>query len=89
MTLVLLALMGATGDSSQSPTSTANPFVRGPKPKNPVFSRVKRFNVGKCVLVGDRGMVTEDNLNTITEAKFRYIVGFHKRGREISDQLLF
>lgn len=48
----------------------------------------ERFEVGECVFVGDRGMITQDNLRALKEAGFRYIVGFHKRGREVSDQLL-
>ncbi|MDK2924715.1 MAG: hypothetical protein PWQ41_489 [Bacillota bacterium] len=48
----------------------------------------ERFNIGECVFVGDRGMVSNDNLLALREANFRYILGFHKRGRAVSDELL-
>ncbi|NSW83678.1 MAG: IS1634 family transposase [Syntrophothermus sp.] len=48
----------------------------------------ERFNIGECVFVGDRGMVSNDNLLALREAEFRYILGFHKRGRLVSDELL-
>ncbi len=46
------------------------------------------FNVEECIFVGDRGMITADNLLAINEAGFRYILGYHKRGRDVSDRLL-
>ncbi|WP_245629153.1 IS1634 family transposase [Alicyclobacillus shizuokensis] len=48
----------------------------------------KQFAVEQCVFVGDRGMVTEKNMALMAEAGFPYIVGFHKRGRIVSDRLL-
>jgi len=48
----------------------------------------QRFQVQECVFVGDRGMITMENLAAIQEAGYKYILGFHKRGRDMSDYLL-
>ncbi|WP_245543422.1 IS1634 family transposase [Kyrpidia tusciae] len=54
-----------------------------------ILTRLKeQFSVEQCVFVGDRGMVTEKNMALMAEAGFPYIVGFHKRGRIVSDRLL-
>ncbi|MCL6445766.1 MAG: IS1634 family transposase [Alicyclobacillus sp.] len=54
-----------------------------------VLTRLKeQFAVEQCVFVGDRGIVTEKNMALMAEAGFPYIVGFHKRGRIVSDRLL-
>lgn len=54
-----------------------------------ILERLKReFAVEQCVFVGDRGMVTEKNITLLREAGYPYIVGYHKRGRVVSDQLL-
>nr|WP_040290307.1 IS1634 family transposase [Alicyclobacillus hesperidum] len=54
-----------------------------------ILERLRReFAVDQCVFVGDRGMVTERNISLLREAGFPYIVGYHKRGRIVSDQLL-
>nr|WP_026962433.1 IS1634 family transposase [Alicyclobacillus herbarius] len=54
-----------------------------------ILKRLKeQFAVEQCVFVGDRGMVTEKNMALMAEAGFPYIVGFHKRGRIVSDALL-
>lgn len=48
----------------------------------------QKFAIKSCIFVGDRGMLTSHNLEELKEANFRYILGFHKRGREVSDELL-
>jgi len=54
-----------------------------------ILDRLKNeFGVQQCVFVGDRGMVTSKNLILLAEAGYPYIVGFHKRGRVVSDALL-
>lgn len=60
--------------------------------KNTVVEILKRlkteFAVEQCVFVGDRGMVTNKNILALTKAEYPYIVGYHKRGRVVSDKLL-
>ena len=46
------------------------------------------FSVEQCVFVGDRGMVTKKNTELLAELRYPYIVGYHKRGRVVSDALL-
>lgn len=54
-----------------------------------ILEQLKRdFAVNECVFVGDRGMVTKENLTLLCEAGYPYIVGYHKRGRIVSDRLL-
>lgn len=54
-----------------------------------ILARLKdQFSVKQCVFVGDRGMVTEKNMALMVEAGYPYIVGYHKRGRLVSDDLL-
>lgn len=40
----------------------------------------ERFNIGKVVVVCDRGMVSKKNLEALTAANFEYIVGVKMRG---------
>ena len=42
----------------------------------------KRFGVGRVVFVGDRGMVTADNLKRLQAAKQGYVVGLTRRRRK-------
>lgn len=39
----------------------------------------KKFNIKQCILVGDRGLVTQANLDFITESSYQYIVALRKR----------
>lgn len=49
----------------------------------------ERFRIGKVVLVCDRGMVSEADLEAIAEAGFEYIVGVMLRGwKEVRDEVL-
>jgi len=54
-----------------------------------ILKRLKKsFYVEKCVFVGDRGMVCGENFALLEQAGYPYIVGYHKRGRVVSDHLL-
>lgn len=54
-----------------------------------ILKRLKEeFAVKQCVFVGDRGMVTDKNIIALAQAGYPYIVGYHKRGRIVSDTLL-
>lgn len=54
-----------------------------------ILERLKKdFPVEQCVFVGDRGMVTKKNTELLAELEYPYIVGYHKRGRVVSDTLL-
>jgi len=54
-----------------------------------VLKKLKQdYCVEKCVFVGDRGMVTGENFELLERAEYPYIVGYHKRGRVVSDHLL-
>ena len=54
-----------------------------------VLKKLKHdYCVEKCVFVGDRGMVTGENFTLLEQADYPYIVGYHKRGRVVSDHLL-
>lgn len=48
----------------------------------------ERFHVEHCIFVGDRGMVSRDTLRLLEEAGYSYIIGYHKRGRVLSEALL-
>src|SRR6202047_1816135 len=39
----------------------------------------KRFDFGRLVFVGDRGMVTEENIESITKDEHGYLVGIKRR----------
>ncbi|WP_303800284.1 transposase [Alicyclobacillus macrosporangiidus] len=53
-----------------------------------ILEHLKReFSVKQCVFVGDRGMA-QKNIELLREAGFSYIVGYHKRGRVVSQQIL-
>lgn len=54
-----------------------------------ILERLKNdFSVEQCVFIGDRGMVTKKNTELMAELEYPYIVGYHKRGRVVSDTLL-
>lgn len=54
-----------------------------------ILERLKNdFSVEQCVFVGDRGMVTKKNTELMAQLGYPYIVGYHKRGRLVSDALL-
>ncbi|MDP2729713.1 MAG: IS1634 family transposase [Dehalococcoidales bacterium] len=48
----------------------------------------KRFGLGRVVFVGDRGMVTTDNLEMLRERHQGYLVGLQRRRREDIYQLI-
>jgi transposase len=71
----------------------AHKVSKGSEPdKSTVANSLKtlsqRFRIKRCVYVGDREMLTDDNIKTIIRAGLTYILGFHKRGRLLSDYLL-
>jgi len=39
----------------------------------------KRFDFGRLIFVGDRGMITEDNLESLTEDDHGYLIGVKRR----------
>lgn len=47
-----------------------------------------RFRVGRCILVCDRGMVSEENLAYLDEVQTPYIVAIRRRGTRESDALI-
>ena len=54
-----------------------------------ILGRLKKeFSVEQCVFVGDRGTVTKKNTQLLAQLQYPYIVGYHKRGRVVSDALL-
>lgn len=48
----------------------------------------KEFQIKDCVFVGDRGMLSDENLTALQAEGYTYILGVHKRGRLVSDCLL-
>jgi transposase len=48
----------------------------------------KRFQFNRIVFVGDRGMVTEENLNDLTAGKLGYVVGLKRRRNHEVEQWL-
>ena len=56
--------------------------------KEVAFDLKKRFGIEKAIFVGDRGMITFDNLDTIKELNYDYIFGLQKRNRKITFYLL-
>ncbi len=48
----------------------------------------ERFDIQSCIFVGDRGMVTVENIRLLEQAGYSYVIGYHKRGRVLSDDLL-
>ncbi|MFQ6052416.1 MAG: IS1634 family transposase [Candidatus Hydrothermarchaeota archaeon] len=54
-----------------------------------MLKRVKRFKVGRCIFVCDRGMVSEGNLKLMREHEYDYLVGVKLRGLvEVRDKVL-
>jgi len=48
----------------------------------------QRFEIAHVIFVGDRGMVSRETLKRLAEAGYSYVIGYHKRGRVLSDALL-
>jgi len=48
----------------------------------------ERFGIKKAIFVGDRGMITADNIESIKGHEYDYILGLHKRNRKLVDHLL-
>lgn len=48
----------------------------------------KRFQIKRCIFVGDRGLVSEDNLAYLTQENYPFIVALRKRNlKEVEDLL--
>ncbi len=47
-----------------------------------------RFGIKKAIFVGDRGMITLKNIETIKEYEYEYILGLQKRNRKVVDHLM-
>ena len=47
-----------------------------------------RFRIGRCLLVADRGMVSEGNLEAIREGGYRYLVALKRRQGEVVRQAI-
>ena len=48
----------------------------------------ERFGIKKAIFVGDRGMITARNIESIKGHEYDYILGLQKRNRKIVDHLL-
>ncbi len=56
---------------------------------NEVISELReRFEFARLIFVGDRGMVTQENLKQLTQAKQGYLVGVRRRGNAELPKLL-
>lgn len=53
-----------------------------------VFDLKKRFGISKAIFVGDRGMITAHNIESIKGHEYDYILGLQKRNRKLVDHLL-
>lgn len=47
--------------------------------KDSIDTLKKQFQIKQCIFVGDRGLVSEDNLDYLTRAGYPYIVALRKR----------
>lgn len=55
-----------------------------------IIDKVKdRFQIGKVVLVGDRGMITRKNIEYLEEKHYEYILGFRMRTLPKEDRAFF
>ena len=48
----------------------------------------ERFGITHCIFVGDRGMVTRINLETIKDHEYDYIMGIRRHNSRIVRELL-
>jgi len=54
-----------------------------------VKSDLKGWRLGRCVFVGDRGMVSDENLSILSSSGGRYILGMPlRRGDEVAEEVL-
>lgn len=54
-----------------------------------VKSDLKGWRLGRCVFVGDRGMVSDENLTILSSSGGRYILGMPlRRGDEVSEKVI-
>lgn len=56
--------------------------------KQTIDTLKQRFQIHRCIFVGDRGIVSEDNLNYLTQSNYPFIVALRKRNlNEVQDLL--
>lgn len=56
--------------------------------KETIDTLKKRFQIKRCIFVGDRGLVSEDNLAYLTQEDYPFIVALRKRNlKEVEDLL--
>lgn len=48
----------------------------------------RRFGITNAIFVGDRGMITFDNIDLIKDYQYNYILGLQKRNRRLINHLL-
>jgi len=54
-----------------------------------VKNDLKGWRLGRCVFVGDRGMVSDENIKILSRSGGRYILGMPlRRGDEVSEQVI-
>ena len=53
-----------------------------------VLDLKERFGIRKAIFVGDRGMITSSNIESIKGHEYDYILGLQKRNRKLVDHLL-
>lgn len=56
--------------------------------KEVVYDLKKRFGIEKAIFVGDRGMITFDNIESIKDYQYDYILGLQKRNRKVINHFL-
>lgn len=57
--------------------------------KETIDTLKKRFSIKRCIFVGDRGLVSEENLNYLIQEDYPFIVALRKRNlKEVEDLLL-
>ena len=56
--------------------------------KEVIWDLKSRFPISRCVVVADRGLLTEDNLEVLTEAELDYIVARPLRRNKISREAI-
>ena len=56
--------------------------------KEMVENLKKKLGIKKPIFVADRGLITEDNLITLEDEEYRYILGVKRRNNNLSEELL-
>ena len=56
--------------------------------KEVVLDLKARFPIKRCIVVGDRGLLSEDNLEVLTEAELDYIVSMPLRRNKLAEKVV-